>query len=630
MIDIALNYLVKHKLVPLPCMGDGDSKGKIPLIKWKEIQELPTSDQVREWFKKYPNANLGFKTGKVSRILVLDNDGVEITEPMPFTPTVTSQPGHFHSYFLAPDFYVPPSASKIGEHLDIRCDQAFIVGPPSKHFNKQTGEINGEYQWIDGMSPDDIPFAPCPSWLITKIKETLNNTHGFDWSGALNVGTGARDDTLKSAAASLIAKGFNQNDALNILRGINATYNPPLEDKLVINKLETAIEFIRSQQPSKKNRTDNVPTLLKDLYTEHEGYEWIWENAIAKGHTTILSALFKSGKSTLLRCLLRAMCNEEEFIGQPTKKTSVLIITEESKNEWIEKREIFELDGDIPIWIWSRPYFTKLKYNEWVDFVTKDILNFCIENKIEMIVCDTVSTFWAVTQENDSMDMEQNLKPFIVLTEKNIAVFLLQQDNKQGGTFGRSVRGSTALPGFADELITFSRPEKDNFKTRHREIDFFGRLYNAETKLVITLKEDNTYDAGIEKWKYSKSERIRIVMEIITKSKQPLTNKEIREGWDESLYGDKPSEDSFFRYTKELTADNILKLVDEVLVGVKTNRKVPRFGLKDKIYHDQIDFSRDTTLGTAVSSVKDELTADRSPGYSSGGKEKMTEWDPRI
>ena len=392
-------------------------------------------------------------------------------------------------------------------------------------------------------------------------------------------------------------------------------------------------EFVKGKREREKshreNRTDNIPTLLKDLATEHEGYEWIWENAIAKGHTTILSALFKSGKSTLLRCLLRAMTNEEEFIGQPTKKSNVLIITEESKNEWIEKRETFELDGDLPIWIWSRPYFTKLKYTEWVDFVTKDIFSFCDDNEIDMVVVDTVSTFWAVTQENDSMDMEQNLKPFIVLTEKNIAVLLLQQDNKQGGNHGRQMRGSTALPGFADELITFNRPQGDD-KTRRREIDFYGRLYNAEEKLVITLKEDNTYDPGIERWKFSKSERIRIVMEIVTNAKNPLTNIKIRESWDETLYGNKPSEDSILRYTKELTAENLLRVVEEVFVGVKTNRKVPSFGLKDKVYQEQTAL-RDTTLGSAVSSVKLNQPQTVVQGEVAVSKENnWKEMDPNI
>src|SRR3990167_8297761 len=107
-VETALKYL-KLGLVPLPCMGDGDSKGKIPLVKWKEIQELPAESIVKEWFTRSPDANIGFKTGRVSGILVLDNDGVEIKEELPLTPIATSRPGHFHHYFKNPDFYVPPS-----------------------------------------------------------------------------------------------------------------------------------------------------------------------------------------------------------------------------------------------------------------------------------------------------------------------------------------------------------------------------------------------------------------------------------------------------------------------------------------------------------------------------------------
>src|SRR3990167_6341129 len=139
MLNEALKYL-KKGLVPISSMGEGDSKGKMPLVKWREIQELPTKEQVTEWFTKYPQANIGFKTGEVSGILVLDNDGVEITEDLPLTPIATSRPGHFHYYFKHPGFFVPPSASKVGDHLDVRADQGFIVAPHSRQFDKKTGK----------------------------------------------------------------------------------------------------------------------------------------------------------------------------------------------------------------------------------------------------------------------------------------------------------------------------------------------------------------------------------------------------------------------------------------------------------------------------------------------------------
>lgn len=245
--ETALHYRNNHKLLPIPCMGEGDSKGKIPLIKWKELQQLPTPSQIEYWFNKFSNANLGFKTGSVSGILVLDNDGVEVTESMPITPISTSRPGHYHYYFKNPDFFVPSSVSEVGERLDIRCDGGFIVAPPSKHFDKKTGVQDGEYTWLDGLSPDNVSFAECPSWLITKLKETINS-EPVDISGWVGSEEGSRDKRLYKVACSLLARGEKTECVFDILIGLNATFKSPLGSKIVSEKFESAYTFILKQR----------------------------------------------------------------------------------------------------------------------------------------------------------------------------------------------------------------------------------------------------------------------------------------------------------------------------------------------------------------------------------------------
>ena len=48
---------------------------KKPLVEWKEYQEiLPSPGEIREWWLKYPEANIGVVTGKVSNIVVVDID----------------------------------------------------------------------------------------------------------------------------------------------------------------------------------------------------------------------------------------------------------------------------------------------------------------------------------------------------------------------------------------------------------------------------------------------------------------------------------------------------------------------------------------------------------------------------
>lgn len=565
MIGIALNYLIKHKLVPLPCMGKGDKKGKTPIVKWREIQELPHPDQVREWFKRNPDANLGFKTGKVSGILALDDDGVGITEPIPLTPVARSIPGHFHYYFKNPDFYVPPSASKIGPHLDIRCDQAFIVAPPSKHFNKKTGEVDGEYQWCENLSPDDLPFAPCPDWLITKIKATLEATHGFDWSTSLNVGIGARDETLTKAAASLIAKGFEYDLALSILRGINSTYNPPLEDSLVVNKLKTAIEFIKSQRESqsratlytKRSDTTGVvpkvePKLITDLeISEGNDVSWVWEGFLARSHITLLSALWKSGKTVFLTYFLKRLQNGEDFCSKKTIPCKVLIVSEESEIIWARRRE--EYDLNYPIWILSRPIRARLSYREWVKFL-EDIAEFCSKEKIDLFILDTLSAFWSVTNESDASEMQAALLPLNNLLQRDLACFLIHHHRKSGGAEGTAARGSGALGSHVDIMVDFERMAGDP-ETTQRKLTAYSRFEETPRQIVVDFVDGEYITLGSPA-EVNKQQKFNVVLDILKEAGDGMTVQDILQSWDSEENGKRPSKRTLQRYLSEMAETN--------------------------------------------------------------------------
>src|ERR1035437_3231707 len=70
MINLALGYLKRGWSV-IPC-----GKDKVPSIPWKEFQtRYATEEEVRSWFEKYPEAQVGIVTGKISGITVVDVEG---------------------------------------------------------------------------------------------------------------------------------------------------------------------------------------------------------------------------------------------------------------------------------------------------------------------------------------------------------------------------------------------------------------------------------------------------------------------------------------------------------------------------------------------------------------------------
>src|ERR1700748_2159599 len=93
MLDWSLYYL-SQGLPVFPVQG------KTPLIKWGPYQErLPSEEEIKEWWTKWPNADIGMVTGPISGRLVLDIDGKEGQEAInkfsvPITPTVQTKRGN--------------------------------------------------------------------------------------------------------------------------------------------------------------------------------------------------------------------------------------------------------------------------------------------------------------------------------------------------------------------------------------------------------------------------------------------------------------------------------------------------------------------------------------------------------
>lgn len=144
------------------------SPGKHPRIKTGRAFEAATTDeaQIRQWWGRWPKANVGIATGQASRLCVVDIDGQKGAETLAaivaehggdigIPMTLTARSGRAgigaHLYFTCD----APSPSNSGAGLDIRGDGGNLVAPPSMHVSGQP------YAWINALPP-----APMPAWLL--------------------------------------------------------------------------------------------------------------------------------------------------------------------------------------------------------------------------------------------------------------------------------------------------------------------------------------------------------------------------------------------------------------------------------------------------------------------------------
>jgi putative DNA primase/helicase len=129
----------------------GRDAGKHPRVEGGFKVATTDARQIEEWWRKWPDANIGIATGAVSRIIVIDVDGADGLATLkslvaqhaflPRTAIVKTARG-WHLYFQMPVGCerIPCST---GDGLDVRADGGYVVAPPSRH---ASGHI---YQWCD-------------------------------------------------------------------------------------------------------------------------------------------------------------------------------------------------------------------------------------------------------------------------------------------------------------------------------------------------------------------------------------------------------------------------------------------------------------------------------------------------
>lgn len=184
LLEAALSYAKRGWLVlPLhtptrdgcSCLsGDCKSVGKHPRIANGCKGASSSAEQIRSWWTRWPDANIGIATGPRSRLFVLDIDGnegqaslraLEAQQRLPKTLSVlTGRRGAdgkregYHLYFDWPaGARLRNSVPRgIGKGLDARGDGCYVVAPPSVHASGL------HYEWASAESA----VADSPSWLV--------------------------------------------------------------------------------------------------------------------------------------------------------------------------------------------------------------------------------------------------------------------------------------------------------------------------------------------------------------------------------------------------------------------------------------------------------------------------------
>jgi Bifunctional DNA primase/polymerase, N-terminal/Primase C terminal 1 (PriCT-1) len=209
-----------------------------PLTKHGYLDASRDLARIRDWWSRWPDANVGMPTGQVSWV-VLDVDprhggGDSLHElkrdhgELPPRFSVKTPSGGLHLYFRWPGVSVQNSVGRVGPGLDIRGDGGYVLVPPS--------QVDGRRYEVD----NEVPVAPMPDWLLERARERPLNGNGrvpaSQWARiAQGVDHGQRNDTVARVMGHLLGKGVDPPLARALVVGWNQRFNrPPTPESEVI------------------------------------------------------------------------------------------------------------------------------------------------------------------------------------------------------------------------------------------------------------------------------------------------------------------------------------------------------------------------------------------------------------
>jgi Bifunctional DNA primase/polymerase, N-terminal/CHC2 zinc finger len=145
------------------------------------MEVAATETEVEAWWQRWPDANVGVVTGRLSGIVVLDVDPRHGGGPalgaleerqgaVPATVEVRTGGNGRHLWFSC-DEELPSAVLAPG--LELKAERCLVIAPPSVH---ATGH---RYAWIPGRSPDQLNPARVPGWLALSARgETGTDARG--------------------------------------------------------------------------------------------------------------------------------------------------------------------------------------------------------------------------------------------------------------------------------------------------------------------------------------------------------------------------------------------------------------------------------------------------------------------
>jgi hypothetical protein len=431
----------------------------------KDASNVP--DDVREWWRLYPDANIGIATGKGMLVIDIDPkhggslEALNALIPLPPTVMVHTGGGGLHLYFHCSLAHsIRNSVGKLAPGIDIRGENGYVVAPPSMHAS------GTRYRWgshkgfalipdalhdmvTERFSSDTSPSS-LPS-LTTSNSAPLALSNGF-------IPEGRRNSALVSLAGSLRNHGAKEETLFQVLQAFNKSFcQPPLPDAEVRQICKSAGNWtpgVSGKVPSNGAVIEQVEAIMSQ---EWSSPPWAIPGLLPEG-VSLLAGKPKMGKSWLALSLAISIAHGGNALGSlPTNQGTVLYLGLEDNEQRVCSR-VSKLLVGAPVpqaLFWSGSCLplamgglTELE--AWISV-----------NRPRLLVIDTLARVRTMSTMSGNVyaDDYAVITPLKTLAEQyHLSILLIHHLRKGGATDPMDeISGSTGLTGSTDCNMVLQR-----------------------------------------------------------------------------------------------------------------------------------------------------------------------------
>jgi hypothetical protein len=411
--------------------------GKDPLTEhgFKDASRDPTV--IQGWWDRWPEANVGIATGRISGIVVLDVDrkhgvdGVVSAGELDMPPTlvIKTPSGGYHLFFKAPPGAIVPRRIGVKPGLDILGEGGYVVAAGSY--------VNGSAYII----VRNRPIADCPEVLIN-LAGRQNTNLATTPDDASKIGAGKRNQYLTSLGGKLRRIGFSTDELVAALLAINTMRCDPPISEAEVRRTAASVARYEPDAQSTEEADQAAPITVRPvsdlLAAVYPAIEYVSDPILIHPGLCLLFGPSGISKTYFALAWALSIASGRGFLTWKNEiPRGVLYIDGELGGRTMQQRvKLLKSGHELDI---KAPFYTA-SFDDQGHGLFPDLedphaqLRYAagIPDDVQMVIFDSLSTLAAMEESNDYKSWGTIQRFLLSLRRRGLTVLVIHHANKGG------------------------------------------------------------------------------------------------------------------------------------------------------------------------------------------------------